>query len=118
MIVGIGVDTVDIARFERILARTPQLLERLFTPGERDRPLHSLAARFAAKEALIKALGGSGDLRWHDMEITRDRDRAPAFVATGRLGTALAGRGATTAHVSMTHDGGFATAFVVVEGAA
>ena len=118
MITGIGVDTVDIARFERQLDRTPALLERLFTAGERALPLASLAARFAAKEALIKALGGSGELRWHDMEIVRDAGRAPSFVLTPRLQQALAGCGATRAHLSMTHDGGVATAFVVVENVA
>lgn len=115
MILGIGVDTVDIARFERTLARTPKLRDRLFTEAERDRPLHSLAARFAAKEALIKALGGSDGLRWHDMEITRAVDEAPRFVLTDRLALALARVGAAWPHVSMTHDGGIATAFVVVE---
>ncbi|MEV8337154.1 holo-ACP synthase [Leucobacter sp. NPDC077196] len=115
MILGIGVDTVDIARFERTLARTPRLRERLFTEAERYLPVHSVAARFAAKEALIKALGGSDGLNWHDMEIVRDTDRPPAFVRTDRLLAALALAGAAMPHVSMTHDGGFATAFVVVE---
>lgn len=115
MIIGIGVDTVDIARFERQLERTPTLRDRLFTPDESVMLPHSLAARFAAKEALIKALGGSGELRWHDIEVVRDADRAPAFAATPRLSAALAARGADRAHLSMTHDAGHATAFVVVE---
>ena len=115
MIVGIGVDTVDIARFERQLERTPRLLGRLFTDAEVRLPAPSLAARFAAKEALIKALGGSDGLGWHDMEVVRDRDRAPSFAATPALAAALAARGADRAHLSMTHDGGSATAFVVVE---
>ncbi|WP_449282402.1 holo-ACP synthase [Leucobacter sp.] len=115
MIVGIGVDTVDIARFERQLERTPKMLARLFTAAEARLAVPSLAARFAAKEALIKALGGSAELRWHDMEVVRDRDRAPSFVATAGLQTALAARGAQRVHLSMTHDGGSATAFVVVE---
>lgn len=115
MIVGIGVDTVDIARFERQLARTPALRARLFTPAEAPLGTPSLAARFAAKEALIKALGGSAELRWHDMEVQRDADRAPYFAPTPGLETALAARGARRAHLSMTHDGGAATAFVVVE---
>ena len=57
MIAGIGVDVVDLARFERSIERTPKLRERLFTEAERPLPVHSLAARFAAKEALIKADG-------------------------------------------------------------
>lgn len=115
MIVGIGVDTVDIARFERQLARTPALRERLFAESERLCATDSLAARFAAKEALIKALGGSGELCWHDMAVVRDPDRAPSFAPTAGLVAALAARGAGRAHLSMAHDGGLATAFVVLE---
>ncbi|MFT4232173.1 MAG: holo-ACP synthase [Leucobacter sp.] len=115
MIIGIGVDTVDIARFERQLERAPRLRDRLFTHAEAGLPAASLAARFAAKEALIKALGGSGELRWRDMEVVRDPDRAPAFAPTPGLDAALMGRGGARVHLSMTHDGGAATAFVVVE---
>ena len=62
MIIGVGIDVVDIARFGATLERTPQLLERLFTPAERELPLQSLAARFAAKEAVAKALGAPGGM--------------------------------------------------------
>ena len=68
-IVGVGIDVVDISRFEDALRRTPGMVERLFTPAEADRPLASLAARFAAKEALAKALGAPGNLDWHDAEV-------------------------------------------------
>ncbi|WP_346730609.1 holo-ACP synthase [Leucobacter allii] len=115
MITGIGVDTVGIARFGQQLERTPKLRERLFAPAERELPIASLAARFAAKEALIKALGGSGALRWSDLEVVRDGERAPAFAPTPGLSAALAARGADRAHLSMTHDADHATAFVVVE---
>ncbi|QIM18161.1 holo-ACP synthase [Leucobacter coleopterorum] len=115
MIVGIGVDTVDIPRFERQLSRTPALRDRLFAPEERDLPLHSLAARFAAREALIKALGGSGELTWHDMAVARGNDRVPGFVGGTKLRRELANRGANRIHLSMTHDAGVATAFVVIE---
>ncbi len=115
MILGIGVDTVEIDRFEQQLARTPGLVERLFTPTERGLRLRSLAARFAAKEALIKALGGSGGLGWHDLEVVRGVDRAPDFVRTPSLVRELDARGAGRVHLTMTHDGGVATAFVVVE---
>ncbi|MGW9021821.1 holo-ACP synthase [Leucobacter chromiiresistens] len=115
MILGIGVDTVDVARFERTLDRTPRLRERLFAPAERERPMRSLAGRFAAKEALIKALGGSDGLGWHDMEIRRESDRRPSFARTERLLAVLGSAGAAMPHLSVTHDGGIATAFVVVE---
>lgn len=116
MIIGIGVDTVDIARFERVLERTPRLRERLFATGERGLPVHSLAARFAAKEALVKAFGHSGSLSWRDMEVERGGHETPGFVLTPRLEIELAARGADRIHLSMTHDAGIATAFVVVEG--
>jgi holo-[acyl-carrier protein] synthase len=117
LILGIGVDTVDLGRFERSIGRTPKLRSRLFTEGERELPVWSLAARFAAKEALIKALGDSHGLAWHDMEILRNEDRAPAFVRTGPLVRELQRLGGGRIHVSMTHDAGVATAFVVVEAA-
>ncbi|MBK0420710.1 holo-ACP synthase [Leucobacter sp. CSA2] len=115
MIAGIGVDTVDVGRFERQIARTPRLLERLFAPSERALALSSLAARFAAKEALVKALGGSGELGYQDLIVERDRERAPGFVRTPALVAELARRGADRAHLSLTHDGGLATAFVIIE---
>lgn len=115
MIIGIGVDTVDIERFERQLARVPALRPRLFTPGERPLSTASLAARFAAKEALIKALGGSDGVSWQDMDVVRGADRAPAFAPTPGLVAALAVRGGDRIHLSMTHDAGLATAFVIVE---
>lgn len=115
MILGIGVDTVDIDRFARQLDRTPALRARLFTAAERELPVPSLAARFAAKEALIKALGGSGALAWHDMAVVRDPNRAPRFETTPGLAAELQERGAAGPHLSMSHDGGFATAFVVLE---
>ncbi|MCI2957851.1 holo-ACP synthase [Agromyces atrinae] len=114
MITGIGVDVVDIARFERALDRTPGLRERLFAESERSRPTRSLAARFAAKEALIKAFGGAAILRWHDMEVVNGDSGDPEFRLHGALAELAAGR---HVHVSMTHDAGVATAFVVVEAA-
>ena len=65
MIEGIGIDVVDIERFTSSLERTPGLLEKLFTPAERTKPVVSLAARFAAKEALAKALSAVKGLSWH-----------------------------------------------------
>ncbi|BDZ49114.1 hypothetical protein GCM10025867_13550 [Frondihabitans sucicola] len=87
-IVGIGVDVVDVKRFGRTLERTPKLRWRLFTDAEllRDgepRRVESLAARFAAKEALIKALGGSTGIGWHDMVVGADDQRAPSLTLRG-----------------------------------
>ena len=122
MIVGIGVDVVDLARFERAIARTPKLLERLFAQGEqvegaRRLAIHSLAARFAAKEALIKALGTSDGARWHDMPIVSDGERNPSFALTGDIATATRDRGITHIHLSMSHDAGVAIAYVIAEAA-
>lgn len=114
-IAGIGVDIVDLARFERAIARTPGLRERLFAESERDLPLRSLAGRFAAKEAVMKALGESTGVRWHDMVVSRD-DRGDPSVALGGAARALAeARGITSWHLSMSHDGGVAVAMVVAE---
>ena len=115
MIRGVGVDVVDLARFARALERTPRLRERLFAESERALPVHSLAARFAAREALIKALGRDAGLGWHDLEIVVDEHGDPAFARPPALEAALAARGADRAHVTMTHDAGVACAFVVLE---
>ena len=72
MIIGIGVDMVDISRFERTLRRTPALAGRLFAESERDGRPESLAASFAAKEAVAKALGAPPGLSWTDVEVIRD----------------------------------------------
>ncbi len=115
MIAGIGIDVVDIARFERSIARTPALLERLFAESERDRPARSLAARFAAKEALIKALGGHAVIRWHEMQIVQDPDGNPDFELSGALADHVRALGIDHVHLSMSHDAGIASAFVVLE---
>lgn len=115
MIVGIGVDLVDIERFERTLARTPRLLERLFAPAERPLNHRSLAARFAAKEALIKALGGSEGVHWTEIEITPEPSGKPWFTLTGSTADVVAERGISAIHLSMSHDAGLATAYVIAE---
>lgn len=122
MIVGIGVDIVDLARFERAVERTPRLLDRLFAESEqvqdsRRLAVHSLAARFAAKEALIKALGSSDGVFWHDMPIVSDGERNPSFALTGTIAKIASDRGITHIHLSMTHDAGVAIAYVIAEAA-
>ncbi|MFT4030193.1 MAG: holo-ACP synthase [Protaetiibacter sp.] len=115
MIVGLGVDVVDQARFDRAVTRTPRLRERLFAESERALPLRSLAARFAAKEALVKALGDAEEVRWVDMELAADAAGTPSFVIAGPLAALLERRGIAALHVSMSHDAGVAVATVVAE---
>ena len=118
MIVGIGVDVVDLKRFERAASRTPSLLERLFTPAERSLPLRSLAGRFAAKEALIKAIGDSTGVRWHDMEVVSNELGNPSFQLHNAVEKIVRDRGIDSIHLSMSHDAGIAVAYVIVESTA
>ena len=117
MIVGIGVDVVDLRRFERAASRTPALLQRLFTEAERTLPLHSLAGRFAAKEALIKAIGDSTGVRWHDMEVVSNELGNPSFTLHNAVSRIVADLGVDAIHRSMSHDAGVAIAYVIVESA-
>jgi holo-[acyl-carrier protein] synthase len=118
VIVGVGVDVVDIARFERVLARTPTIRSRLFTAVEAELPPRSLAARFAAKEAVAKALGAPGGLAWHDVEIPPSEGSMPVLCVRGSVAAAAAARGVERWHVSLSHDGGAALAMVVAESGA
>lgn len=115
MIVGIGVDVVDVDRFAETLHRTPALRHRVFTPSERVLPMASLAARFAAKEALAKALGAPGGLQWHDCEVTKDAEGRPTFLMRGTVADRARRLGAAVVHLSLSHDAGVASAMVVVE---
>ena len=115
MIVGIGVDLVDIARLDQALRRTPALAARLFTEGERAGPAASLAACFAAKEAVAKALGAPAGLRWADVEVGHDQAGRPVLTARGTVAAAARRLGVRRWHVSLTHDGGVSVAFVVAE---
>lgn len=114
-VVGIGVDVVDVARFVETLDRTPALRERLFTPAEAVLAPRSLAARFAAKEAVAKALGAPGGLAWHDAEVVCEPSGQPRFVLTGTVAARAAELGVGSVHLSLSHDGGIATAMVVAE---
>ena len=115
MIVGVGIDVAEIDRFSRALRRTPPLAERLFTERERSLPIRSLAARFAAKEALAKALGAPRGLLWTDAEVVSGPDGRPSLEVTGTVAAAARQAGVTRWHLSLSHDGGIATAIVIAE---
>jgi holo-[acyl-carrier protein] synthase len=116
VIVGIGIDVVDVARFVESLTRTPGLRERLFTPAEATLPPASLAARFAAKEAIAKALGAPAGLAWHDAEVVKEPGGRPRFVLTGTVLASAQAMGALDVHLSLSHDAGIASAIVLLEG--
>ena len=124
MIIGIGIDVVPVERFAASLLRTPGLRDRLFTEAEQLTPSgsvrsgESLAARFAAKEALAKALGAPGDLHWHDAEVTVGAHGRPHLEVRGTVAGRAAQLGVTSWHISLSHDGGIASAVVVAEGLA
>jgi holo-[acyl-carrier protein] synthase len=116
VIIGVGIDVVDIGRFEESLQRTPAMRERLFTEAERVRPPASLAARFAAKEALAKALGAPTGMAWLDAEIVNETSGKPQLEIRGSVRARADQLGARTIHVSLSHDAGIASAVVVLEG--
>ena len=119
-VVGIGIDAVDVARYRRVLARTPGIAARTFTDGELEYarlvadPTQRLAARFAAKEAAMKALGvGLGACRWHDLEVVRAEGGEPSLVLRGAAVELVSQRGAARLLLSMTHTDLTAQAIVV-----
>ena len=121
MIVGVGMDVVLVDRFVRAMERTSRLADRLFTESEKHhasgspRPADSLAARFAAKEAVAKALGAPPGLRWHDCEVVTDGAGRPWLSMSGTVAAAAAERGIGRWHISLSHDGGIASAMVIAE---
>ena len=120
--IGIGVDVVEIERFRVSLARTPTMRERLFTPTElayvapKADPVPSLAARFAAREAVMKALGlGLGAFGFHDVWVERAASGAPSLAFAGRASELSELAGVTRWHLSLTHSDLVAVAYVVAE---
>ena len=118
--IGIGVDLVEVDRVRRVLDRTPSLVTRLFTEGERAYaesaadPAERFAVRFAAKEAAMKALRiGLGAVDWHDLEVARTPSGAPDLVVTGRAAELAAAAGVTRWLVTLTHTATMAEAVVV-----
>ena len=120
MIVGIGVDAVEIDRFRRSLERTPSMKTRLFTHEEleyvepHDDPTASLAARFAAREAVMKAMGvGLGSFEFHDVWVQRADSGRPTLAVTGRAEQIANELGVTGWHLSITHTDTTAIAYVI-----
>ena len=125
MIIGIGIDLVEVARVDRLLGRHPRrALERLFTAREVEHcrgshhPAESYAARFAAKEALFKALGTgwTAGAAWREVEIVSDAAGAPRLHLHGETDRLAGARGVQRTHVSLTHTRDLAGAYVVLEG--
>jgi holo-[acyl-carrier protein] synthase len=116
VIIGVGIDVVDVERFGDTLDRTPALRERLFTDQEAGLQVASLAARFAAKEALAKALGAPGGLLWTDAEVHTDDTGRPWLRVRGTVAARAAELGVGSTHLSLSHDAGIASAVVVLEG--
>ena len=118
--IGIGNDLVDIARFRKALERTPSLRERLFTEAERTYadaradPTERYAARFAAKEAVMKALGvGLGEIQMRDIEVQRAESGAPQLVLHGTAAELAAARGVRQWLITLSHSATVAQAIVV-----
>jgi holo-[acyl-carrier protein] synthase len=126
VIIAIGIDMVEIARVERMIAsKGDHALQKLFTEAERAyalsrrRPALHLAARVAAKEAAYKALRGTHAARaigWRELEVTLADDGSPALVLHGGAARRALELGATRVHLSLTHTAGSAAAVAVLEG--
>lgn len=125
MIIGTGVDIVEILRFRKVMERLKdRFILRVFTPGEqqfcqehRD-PAPHFAVRFAAKEALFKALGTgwAKGVTWLDVEVQRERQGAPAMVLHGEAQRLSSSLGAQRVHLSLSHSDHWAVAMVILEG--
>ncbi len=116
MIIGVGIDVVDVERFGVTLERTPALRDRVFTEAERGLGLASLAARFAAKEALAKSLGAPTGMRWLDATVVQDGKGQPSLRVSGTVAARAEDLGVASFHLSISHDAGIASAVVIAEG--
>ena len=120
LILGIGIDAVDIERFRKSLERTPSMHRRLFTESElayvapKADPVPSLAARFATREAVMKAMGlGLGAFGFHDVWVDHRDSGEPLLNVTGRAAELATERGIARWHLSITHTDQVAIAYVV-----
>ncbi|MFF3243524.1 holo-ACP synthase [Streptomyces sp. NPDC002870] len=122
MIIGVGIDVAEIDRFAATMRRTPGMAGRLFLerelllPSGERRGYASLAARFAAKEAVAKALGAPGGLYWTDAEVYVEDTGQPRLRVRGTVAARAAELGVRSWHVSLSHDAGVASAVVIAEG--
>ncbi|WP_120003647.1 holo-ACP synthase [Nesterenkonia muleiensis] len=116
MIIGIGVDVVLVTRFGHQLKKAPALRNRLFVSAERELSTRSLAARFAAKEAVAKALGAPAGMNWQDCQVVLDAAGAPTVHVEGTVARVAEAKGVKRWHLSLSHDGDVATAMVIAEG--
>jgi holo-[acyl-carrier protein] synthase len=124
VIISIGIDIIEVARVREVLARTPRFAERVFTSAERAycdsrgaAAAQHYAARFAAKEAALKAFqtGWRGGISWQDVEIASRESGAPYLVFHGKVQQLFEKSGATAAHLSLSHTNEHAIAEVVLE---
>ncbi|MEU3598207.1 holo-ACP synthase [Streptomyces sp. NPDC006798] len=122
MIIGVGIDVAEIDRFAASLRRTPGMARRLFLerelllPSGERRGYASLAARFAAKEAVAKALGAPPGLQWTDAEIRVESDGRPRLEVYGTVAARATALGVRSWHISLSHDAGVASAVAIAEG--
>jgi holo-[acyl-carrier protein] synthase len=124
VIISIGIDIIEVARIREVLLRTPRFVERVYTAAERDYcdsrgavSAQHYAARFAAKEAALKALqtGWRGGIAWQDIEVRARESGAPYLHFTGEVLTVFERFGATATHLSISHTSEHAIAQVVLE---
>ena len=124
MIVSIGIDIVEVYRIRETISRTPRFVERVYTESERRyceakgaAAAQSFAARFAAKEAFLKALktGWRGKITWHDIEIISDESGVPSLKISGEAQKILENLGADKIHLSLSHTTEHAVAQVILE---
>ena len=124
MIISIGIDIIEVRRVHETIARTPRFAERVFTAAERAycqsrgaAAAQHYAARFAAKEAALKALqtGWRGGISWQDVEVSARESGAPVILFNGRARELFAASGATAVHLSIAHTSEHAIAEVILE---
>jgi holo-[acyl-carrier protein] synthase len=124
MIRGIGIDTIELSRIERVYNTYPgRFIDRVYSEGEKayvfrfEDPIPRLAARFAAKEACMKALGTgwNGGVRWRDIEVINDKSGRPGLRLLGKARALFEDLSATRIHLTITHSREYATAVVIFE---